>query len=224
MLMVVADGLGGHPHGEIAAQVAVQHFGAAFRREARPTLADPAQFLAHTMAGSHAAILREAEMRELADTPRTVLVACVVQEGYAHWMHIGDCRLYFIRDGRVMLRTRDHTVVQQLLDAGRIPEEAAASHPARNRLLQCLGGYEAPQPGAAASACLAKNDVLLLCSDGLWGPLSQRELLHALLTRELKEAVAQLVSLAERSAGPECDNVTALAIAWREDEAPSAGK
>jgi serine/threonine protein phosphatase PrpC len=214
LLMVVADGLGGHVHGEIAAEIAVQCFGAAFEREARPAVAAPEQFLARGMSAAHAGILREAQRLQLSDTPRTVVVACVVQEGHAHWMHIGDCRLYIVRCGRIVVRTRDHTVLQQLLDEGSLHEEAITTHPDRHRLLQCLGSLQTPRPAAPQKAPLAKSDLLVLCSDGLWGPLTQRELLHALATRELEQAIAELADLAELRAGPQCDNVSVLAMAW----------
>ena len=222
-LMVVADGLGGHLQGELAAEMAVGLFGAVFRREAQPRLADPAAFLARAMAASHAAILREAQQRDLPETPRTVIVACVVQDGHAWWMHVGDCRLYLIREGRIVTRTRDHTVVQRLIDEGRIREEAVASHPERNRLLQCLGGYFAPSPEAAERTRLAKGDVLLLCSDGFWGPLTQRQLLHALLARGLEQAVPELAELAETRGGPTSDNVSVLAMTWGEEELEPSG-
>jgi serine/threonine protein phosphatase PrpC len=218
LLMVVADGLGGHLHGEIAAQVAVQHFATAFQRDARPLLGAPDVFLSRSMNGAHGAILREAQRLDLSDTPRTVIVACVVQEGYAYWTHVGDCRLYLVRRGSIVQRTRDHTVVQQLLDAGRIREEAITTHPDRNRLLQCLGSMQAPRPETVERARLKRDDLIVLCSDGLWGPLTQRQLLHALVTRELKQAVPQLADLAEVRAGPQCDNVSLLAMAWGEDE------
>ncbi len=222
LLMAVADGLGGHLYGEVAAQIAIELLGAAFEREARPKLAEPGEFLARTMGAAHAAILREAQQRDLQDTPRTVLVACLVQDGHAHWTHVGDSRLYLIREGRILHRTRDHTVVQQLIDEGRIREEAMSSHPERNRLIQCLGGYTTPRPDPAASARLARNDVVLLCSDGFWGPITQRQLVHSLLSRELDEAIAELVMLAEKRAGAECDNVSVLAMAWAEEEAAAA--
>ena len=189
LVMAVADGLGGHLHGEIAAELAIRLIGAAFEREARPRVADPAAFLARSIGAGHAAIVRDAEKRGLPDTPRTVLVACVVQDGFAHWMHIGDSRLYLIRQGRIAHRTRDHTVVQQLVDDGRIREEAVTSHPERNRLLQCLGGYQAPRPEPMASERLERNDIVLLCSDGFWGPLTQRQMLHALMARDLSVAI-----------------------------------
>jgi serine/threonine protein phosphatase PrpC len=224
LLIAVADGLGGHLHGEVAAQLAIELFGAAFQREAKPRLADPGAFLLRAMGAGHVAILNEAEKRRLPDTPRTVIVACVVQDGYAYWTHIGDCRLYFIRQGRILHRTRDHTVVQELIDKGRIREEAIASHPERNRLLQCLGGYQAPRADPAASARLAKGDVLVLCSDGFWGPLTQRQMAHALVSRPLDEAIPELVELAEQRAGRECDNVSVVAMAWGEDEIAAAAE
>ena len=222
-LMAVADGLGGHLHGEIAAEMAVELFGAVFRREAQPRLADPVAFLARAMGAAHAAILREGQRLDLPETPRTVIVACVVQDGHAWWMHVGDCRLYLIREGRIVTRTRDHTVVQRLIDEGRIREEAIASHPDRNRLLQCLGGYLAPTPGAAERMRLAKGDVLLLCSDGFWGPLTQRQMLHALLARSLEEAIPELAELAETRGGPLSDNISVLAMTWGEEEVEPSG-
>ena len=217
LLLAVADGLGGHARGEVAAQVSIDILGAAFQREATPRLADPDAFLERSLGAGHAAILREGQRLGLPETPRTVLVACVVQDGYVYWNHIGDARLYLFRNGRIVSRTRDHTVVQSLVDTGRIREEAVSSHPERNRLLQALGGYQSPRPEPAASARLEKGDVLLLCSDGFWGPLTQRQMLHALMARPLTEAIPELVALAEVRAGPQCDNVTVLALSWTED-------
>lgn len=220
-LMVVADGLGGHLHGEVAAEIAVELLGAAFVREAQPRVEDPAAFLARALGAAHAAILREGERLDLPETPRTVIVACLVQDGHAFWTHVGDCRLYLIREGRIVTRTRDHTVVQQLLDQGRIREEAIASHPERNRLLQCLGGYVDLNGEPAQRARLAKGDVLLLCSDGFWGPLTQRQMIHALVSRGLEVAVPELAELAELRAGLGADNVSAVAMAWGEEAAAS---
>ena len=222
LLMAVADGLGGHPHGEVAAQIAIELLGAAFEREARPTIEEPHEFLLRAMGSAHVAILREGERRGLSDTPRTVLVSCIVQDGMAYWTHVGDSRLYIVRDGRILHRTRDHTVVQELIDSGRMREEAAMSHPERNRLLQCLGGYSVPRPDPPSRAKLAKDDVVLLCSDGFWNPITQRQLLHALMTRDLAPAIEELAELAERRAGPTSDNITVVAMTWGEGEALGA--
>jgi len=217
LLLAVADGLGGHAYGEVAAQLSIDLFGKAFEREAKPKIADPGAFLFRVIGASHAEILREADKRRLDDTPRTVLVACVIQDGRACWTHVGDSRLYLLRQGRILHRTRDHTLVQQLIDEGRIREESVATHPERNRLLQCIGGYQAPRPDPASSAPLERGDVLVLCSDGFWGPLTQRHLIHALVSRPLEPAIAKLVELAERRAGAHCDNISVVAMTWHEE-------
>ena len=218
VLMAVADGLGGHLHGEMAAQIAIDILGAAFKGEALPQLAEPSQFLVRALGTAHSAILREARKLDLPETPRTVVAACVVQDGHAFWAHVGDCRFYLVRKGHILVRSRDHTVVQRLVDEGRIREEAAATHPHRNRLLQCLGSYQQPAIETGASARLAQDDILLLCSDGFWGPLTPRQLMHALLSRPLEAAIPELVALAESCAGPDCDNIAALAMTWNQPE------
>lgn len=215
--MAVADGLGGHLHGEVAAQIAMEVLGAAFAAEARARLADPGDFLARAFVAAHSAILRETERQRFPENPRTVIAACVLQDGHAFWTHVGDCRFYLLRNGRILARSRDHTVVQRLVDEGRIREEEAATHPFRNRLLQCLGGYQAPHIEPVASARLAREDIVLLCSDGFWGPLGQPQLTQALLSRPLGEAIPELVALAEASAGPDCDNISVVAMAWDQD-------
>jgi serine/threonine protein phosphatase PrpC len=218
LLMVVADGMGGHQNGEVAAQLTLDHLAESFRRDAKPKLVNPDLFLFRNIGRVHVMLERQARKRGLPETPRTVIVACVVQNGYAYWSHVGDSRLYLVRKGRVLTRTRDHTRVQQLLDRGRIREEAVATHPERHKVLQCLGGSKPPRLEPASSARLVKGDILLLCSDGLWGPLTQRQLLHSLMAKDLQPAVADLVALAETRAGPECDNVSVVAMAWAEDE------
>ena len=218
LLMVVADGLGGHPRGEVAAEIAVRVLGTTFEQEAQPKLEEPELFLLRALWRAHAAILRETQTLDLMDTPRTVLVACVVQDGHAYWTHIGDCRLYLYRQGRLAQRTRDHTLVQQLVDEGQLGEEALSTHPDRNRLLQCLGGYQLPRLEPVGKARLAKDDVLVLCSDGFWAPLTPRQFVIALATRPLADAIGELVALAEARAGRECDNISVAAMAWGDDE------
>ena len=222
LLMVVADGLGGHARGELAAQVTVDTLARGFEAAAKPKLTDPDLFLFRGLARAHGAIVQEAQRLDLHDTPRTVAVACVVQDGYLYWSHVGDSRLYLVRRGRVIARTKDHSRVQQLVDDGRIRQEAATAHPERNVLTRCLGGDHAPRLEPTTSARLAKDDVVLLCSDGLWGPLTERQLLNGLEGKDLSVALADLAALAEARAGAQCDNVSVIAMAWGEgDIAPA---
>jgi len=220
VLMVLADGMGGHAHGEVAAELTMRHIAAAFRRDARPRLANPDLFLFRAIGRSHGMLLREAMQLGLPDTPRTTVVACVVQEGHAYWSHIGDSRFYLVRKGLVHARTRDHTLVQQLVDEGRLEEDDVGTHPERNRLLQCLGGVQTPRVEPTAATRLERDDILLLCSDGFWGPLTQHQLLDGLAGGALGDAVARLTALAEARGGPGCDNISALALAWDEEAVP----
>ena len=220
LLLVLADGMGGHAHGEVAAELTMRHIAAAFRRDAKPRLVNPDLFLFRAVGRSHGMLLREARQLGLADTPRTTVVACVVQEGHAYWSHIGDSRLYVLRKGEVHARTRDHTLVQQLVDEGKLQEDQMSTHPERNRLLQCLGGVQTPRVEPTAASRLERDDILLICSDGLWGPLTRRQLLDGLAGAALGEAIAQLATLAEVRGGPGCDNISALALAWGEDAVP----
>jgi serine/threonine protein phosphatase PrpC len=220
LLLAVADGMGGHAHGDVAAQITLDCLGGAFRSEAKPRIADPDKFLFNVIGRAHAMILHQTQRlglaQDAASSPRTTVVACLVQDGYAYWSFVGDSRLYVLRDGRILARTRDHTPVQMLIDAGRIREEAAATHPDRNKLLQCLGGPRPPRVEPTAHARLAEDDVVLLCSDGFWGPLTQRQLLMGVIGKDLKKALPELITLAETRAGPRCDNISVLAIHWQD--------
>jgi len=229
LLMVVADGMGGHPRGELAAQIAVDRLVEDFVREARPRLTRPDEFLLQAFGHAHRSIIREARDIGLPDAPRTVLVACVVQDGTVTWTHVGDSRAYLIRCGAVVTRTHDHSYVQHLVDVGRISEDQAGLHPERNLVLRCVGGDDAPhvlQVPQPESIVLKENDVVLLCSDGFWGSLTADELLAGLPGRALQEEVDALVRRAEQRAGAQCDNVSVMAIVWNEPDRrgePSAG-
>jgi serine/threonine protein phosphatase PrpC len=214
LLLLVADGMGGHLHGEIAAQVAAQFITDAFRREAKPALPDPPQFLRRAITGAHHAIIEYATEAKLAEAPRTTCVACVVQDTLACWAHAGDSRLYHIRDGRIAAQTKDHSRVQQLIDQGRVREEAFGTHPERNQIFSCLGSNAPPQVDVSAPTGLEPGDTLLLCSDGLWAPLSGGMICGALQQRDIMQSVPELLDEAERRAGRGCDNLSVIAVTW----------
>ena len=216
VLLTVADGMGGYFGGELAAEIAVGSIWHSFSIEAQPILAEPDVFLERALTRAHAAIRDYAREKELPEVPRTVIVACVVQEGRAWWNHVGDARLYLVRDGQVQAQTRDHTPVQALVDAGEIPAEQAYHHPESSRMLQSLGAPTAPEPGPGASAYIQRDDILLLCSDGFWGPLRTSQLLKGLEGPSLRRSILELSDIAERRAGAHGDNLTVLAVCWRE--------
>lgn len=220
LLMAVADGVGGHARGEVAAQIAMDVLKHDFLAQARPRVPKPERFLGRALEHAHESILAETGRLRLSQAPLTTVVACMVQDGRAWWSHVGDSRFYLVRKGRITARTRDHTRVQRLIDAGRIREEAAITHPDRNKLLQCLGIVPAPQFEPVAGAALELHDTLLVCSDGLWGPLTPRQLMIGLIGKALDRAIPDLIELAETRAGRDCDNVSVVALHWQE---PAAG-
>ena len=218
LLMVVADGMGGHLHGEVAAQIAVQYITQAFQREAQPTVGDPVLFLSQVMTNAHHAILDYAFDKYLPEAPRTTVVACLIQNGLAHWAHAGDSRLYLVRKGEIEIQTRDHSRVQLMLDQGLIDREGAAVHPGRNRIYSCLGGNHAPQVEFSRPTPLYAGDVLALCSDGVWGPLGNEDFKTALLKdKALMKSVPKLMSEAEARAGHHADNLSMIALLWQDD-------
>src|SRR5438445_11262685 len=206
--MVVADGMGGHLHGEVASQIAPQLLTEAFQREAKPKLADPSGFLQKSITDAHFALGDYANARSLIESPRTTCVACVVQDSTAYWAHVGDSRLYHIREGRIQSQTRDHSRVQMLVDQGRVREEAVAAHPDRNKIFNCIGATTLPQVELSKATPLREDDTLILCSDGLWGPLTGKLIAAQLVKSDLMKAVSALLDLSEWRGGSDSDNVS----------------
>ena len=225
LLMVIADGMGGHHHGEIAAQIAVQTLADSFQREAKPKVADPFRFLQKGMTNAHHAILDYSARHRMPDSPRTTCVACLVQDSVAYWAHAGDSRLYLMRDGRVSAQTKDHSRVRLLVEEGMINEAQAAVHPDRNKIYRCLGSPSAPELEFSRKTPLEHGDILLLCTDGLWGMTSGDMMAVTLKGSNLIQAIPMLLAQAEIKGGAHGDNLSAVAVRWEEtyvDEASSA--
>jgi hypothetical protein len=141
-LFALADGMGGHPEGEVASQLALQTMAALYQRDARPVLADPLRFLQDAVMAGHHQLLRYASEKGLMDTPRTTIVACILQGNAAYWAHCGDSRLYFVRGDKLVARTRDHSYseLQATLSSG----AGHADRYNRNVLFTCLGSPGKP--------------------------------------------------------------------------------
>ncbi len=215
LLLVLADGMGGHLRGEIAAGIALQTISAVFQQQAAPYIKGPERFLEEACMAAHREIHRYATLHDMPDTPRTTVVVCLIQHNVATWAHCGDSRLYWLRDGAVMARTRDHSHIENLIRQGKAPESARATHPDRNKLYNCLGAASAPKVDISRRASVLPGDVMLLCSDGLWAVLPERELVDTLSTRPVVRAVPELLQAALRQGGDTGDNVTGLAITWQ---------
>jgi len=219
LMMMVADGMGGHARGEVAAQITMQTVASVYQRLAKPLLADPAAFFEEAIQASHHELHRYRAEEGLPEAPRTTIVLCVVQQGIATWAHAGDSRLYLIRNGSITHRTLDHSRVHHLVSSGLIRPEDAKDHPERNRIFNCLGAFVAPTVEVSHPTALHGGDVLLLCSDGLWGTLSDRFIIDAFSDHTVMRAVPELVDAALEAGGPDADNTTALAMSWAGAEA-----
>ncbi len=203
-LAVIADGMGGQEGGEIASRLAVEAV-----RDA---------YLAHTDGDPHAALISgfRAAHEAIRDWVRhyphlqgmgTTCTAVVIAQGQAHFAHIGDSRLYLIRGMSISLLTRDHTVVDRLIEQGVIAPEDAATHPQRHVLTAALGANrEASADFSPEPIPLQPGDVLVLCTDGLWGQITAAELVSAVRSMAPQHACKHLANLAKERGGP--DNLT----------------
>ncbi len=211
-IFFLADGMGGHPQGEVAAQLALQTIAALYQKEAQPRINDIAAFLTSAVLTAHRQILHHAIQSGMLDTPRTTLVMALVQDGAVSWIHCGDSRLYLVRQGALLARTRDHSFLEQY-------RAVADSKPSterinRNVLFTCLGSPTKPVFDVAGPVALQQGDKLMLCSDGLWDRLSESDIVDHLAHKPVNEAVPDMVESALRRAGDKSDNVTCLAIEW----------
>ena len=215
-LFALADGMGGHPEGEVASQLALQTLSAMFQQQAKSKLADPLRFLHDAIISGHHQLLRYATERALIDTPRTTLVACVLQGRAAYWAHCGDSRLYLVRGDKLIARTRDHSYSELQETLSQVVPLGERFN--RNVLFTCLGSPGKPVVDIAGPLMLQPGDRLLLCSDGLWGSVSDTTITEHLVKMPISDAVPELVELALRTAGAKSDNVTVLAVEWEASE------
>lgn len=218
LLMVIADGMGGHQQGEVAAEIAVAEITRRFQQEARHKLRRPFDFLLSAIQSAHRAIVSYAVEQNLLECPRTTCVACVVQNGCAYWAHAGDSRLYALRRGELAAATQDHSKVQQMIDAGAISPEAAARHPDRNKIYSCLGGVVPPQIDVGREFRLETGDTIVLSTDGFWAQIPPA-LIGSMLRKQAVTAIMPGLMLeAQRRAGGESDNLSVIAMTWENQE------
>jgi serine/threonine protein phosphatase PrpC len=212
VLMAVADGMGGHPHGDRAAETALQTLSELFLRQANPELPLPGGFLDRAFREAHRRLHEEAAEWQLEENHRTTLVACLVQKGLLWWAHSGDSRLYLARGAELVLRTRDHSFAElnEALQHGDTSDEDVPA----NILFSCLGSTSRPLIDRGGPWSLAAGDRVLLCSDGLWGPLSDLSVLQGMVQGPMEQAVPGLVQRALAAGGAHGDNVTALGCTY----------
>lgn len=218
LLMVIADGMGGHRHGEIAAQLAVKLLTDAFQKAAQPELSNPSRFLNEKILDIHEAIDDFRKTNGLPESPRTTITAAVVQREHLYTAHVGDSRLYHFRNRELLYRTEDHSVVQMLLRKGQISKHDIPNHPDRHKIYNCLGGTSAPQVDLSQKRQLKDGDTILLCTDGLWTAMSDSEIMQALYAGVVNLSAPRLLETAEALVKKDGDNLSLIAMQWGDQE------
>ncbi|HEY9523161.1 MAG TPA: PP2C family serine/threonine-protein phosphatase [Thermopolyspora sp.] len=216
-LLAVADGMGGHAHGEVASSVAIAAMSSL--DEDAPggdLLGDIEAAVRNANRQLHEMVARDPSLKGMG----TTLTAMLWNGPEMALVHVGDSRAYLLRNGELYQITHDHTLVQSLVDDGRITQEEAASHPQRSILLRALDGSGEVDPDLTLRVAQV-NDRYLLCSDGLSTVVSAETLHHTLTTIDDPEGVVrQLIDLANRGGGP--DNITCIVADVIEIDDPQA--
>ncbi len=223
VLMVLGDGLGGHKGGALASATLCQLAVRAFRAVRSPRIKDPSNFLALVMFQAHQALKDLGKRLDPPIEPRTTGVLCLVQEGCAYWAHLGDSRLYHVRNNRVIVRTHDDTTIEAFRERGILNERESLAHPDKSRLLACLGGREEPTIHLSAETPLRMGDTLLLCSDGVWEAMAESEIARALDHPVLENGLADLLLAAENRRQAAADNISATCLRWQDHAGRPAG-
>ncbi|NOR51701.1 MAG: serine/threonine-protein phosphatase [Gammaproteobacteria bacterium] len=213
-LMVLADGMGGRPYGEFAAQLVVDvarhHY-----RETGGFIGDERAFLDSVIHYAHQAILELAELENMESIPGTTAVLALLQDDQINWAHVGDSRLYLLRDSKMVVRTTDHSQVEELYRKGKITRKQQLTHPHLNQITRCVGCHdEGPEVEHSEPMMLQAKDIILMCSDGLWGSFKDDELAEHMAINELLlgELTERLASMAEKKGYPSSDNVSVITL------------
>jgi PPM family protein phosphatase len=215
LLLVLADGMGGHRNGEVAAQLAVKTLTDAFQRLAVPSLSSPAKFLIDHIQQVHDMIENVTQLEEYVESPRTTIVAAIIQRGYLWCAHVGDSRLYHFRNGHLLFRTEDHSVVQSLYNKGMISKDEMATHPYKNKIYNCVGGESPPQIDLSDRHELLEGDTVLLCTDGVWGVIDDQQIKEIIQRNaDITAVTTDLMDSADFASDERGDNMSAIGLQW----------
>lgn len=215
-MLLVFDGMGGHSDGARAAEVGLATVQDMFTASRLP-LFDPQGFLYTALARAHDAVVQIGANLAVDFRPRATCAICLIQENGSFWGHVGDSRIYQLRSGHVLARSRDHSHVEVLIQEGAITEEEAFDHPMRNFVECCIGGdIPVPDMSITGKKPLQPGDVLLACTDGLWSGISDLEIasLAGRTDESLAENLKAMSMQAMSTNAPHSDNTTATMLRW----------
>jgi serine/threonine protein phosphatase PrpC len=203
MLGIVADGMGGHAAGEVASELAVDAVSRLYYQdEGEPTIA-----LKKSLEEANRIIYETALKDEHLQGMGTTCTALVLKNGMAYVAHVGDSRLYLLRNGSLFLMTEDHTIVMQMVKAGLLTAEESRSHPAKNVIVRALGTRPTIEVAMGKDPIqIREGDLFILCSDGLYDMVEETEMKEILLSLPIPVGCERLIALARERGG--YDNIT----------------
>jgi protein phosphatase len=197
--------MGGHEGGQIASRLAVETFTKAYAGIPDP---DPQKRLLKALDQAHRSIQQRARQNPRLNSMGTTCTALALIDSRLYFVHVGDSRLYLLREGNLRILSHDHSLIARLLEKGLIRPDQAQDHPQKHVLTSALGVSDdeieidaTPEP-----LPLHKDDVLMICTDGLWGQMQADEIEQALASQSPDAACRSLVHLAKERGGP--DNIT----------------
>lgn len=215
---VLADGAGGHQGGATASDLVVRLVALHLQSSSVAS----AEALDTALCEAHTALGEQQQGRRARERMHTTVVALWVDADReeAVWSHVGDSRLYMLRRGRVCHVTRDDSVVQQLIDAGYVTEEAARDHPRKNQLISAMGAEDPPQPHTVDEPqAIQDGDAFLLATDGWWDCLDHEAIESCFArARTADDWLAGMEARVRQAAPPNQDNFSAVAM-WVGDPA-----
>ena len=209
--LVLCDGLGGHGKGEVASALVVEAVGQIFNSAQKID----EDFLRSAFQLSQEALIDEQIRQDAKTDMKTTAVAMYIDGNKVQWGHVGDSRLYAFAKNKVKLRTLDHSVPQMLVFAREIKEKQIRNHPDRNRLLRVMGiAWEKPMYELAEQTQLEKYQAFLLCSDGFWELIDEKQMCKLLknssTVEEWMQAMVEVIK--QNGIGKNMDNYTAIAL------------
>ena len=208
-LFIVADGMGGHNAGEIASRMAIDCT-SKYILNPPATVIDPLEIISNAIKMANTA-LHEASSKNYAQKGMgTTLIIAWTVGGICHLGHVGDVRGYLIRDGKLKLLTKDHSVVGRLVESEHITEEEARLHPLRNRLEKAVGTDHQVDPDVTSFEVI-HNDLILLCSDGLWGMIND-SLIENIIDISVEVGVTRQRLLENALSAGGQDNITLILV------------
>lgn len=200
VLMVLGDGLGGHKGGEIASQALIESICSSFEHTSAEQLNNPNSFLLFAIGLAHKMIHRKALESNLQEVdPKTTCVVCIIKNGYAHWAHVGDSRLYIVRNNEFIFQTEDHTT---------------DDFDNNSRINRCVGGIQTPRPTIGKKFKLKQEDAIFICSDGAWQNLDPEDIAQHIDYKGPQEGLQALLRKLEKRNAYPSDNLTAAILFW----------